>query len=314
MSSRLLKAVAVAAMLSLIGCQNPGTPPGADELSIPTVRQDPDLAEVTSIDRFSDQAGTFFRRSENPNLPGPDQAINLDDAPFLLTAYAPDGNRVNIYHLDARPTNPANLYIFFRADGSPLEDQLYVFDALPGEAGYNDFCAIQRVTVPDGYVSNSITSRADLEARRTEGFKVEPTGKILNMPVVPAGSTASLSIGQSQALLLRGWCRHKVLYYFAFDELQADAQGLVPTAPMYTFVAENGLPHRGGFRTMTDAGDTRNVLSILPGQAGFSPLWALQRMAREDFTSVASLQDVKALPSQPLAYGSTINAVVVKPQ
>jgi hypothetical protein len=312
MSSRLLTAVVVAALLSLSGCQNPGTPPGTDELSAPSIRQDPDLAEVTSIDRFSDQAGTFFRRSENPNLPGPDQPITLDEAPFLISAFAPDGGRVEVYHLDARPTNPANLYIFFRADGSPLDDQLYVFDALPGEAGYNDFCAIQRVTVPDGYVSNSITSRADLEARRGEGFKIESTGKILNMPVVPAGSVAERSIGQSQALLLRGWCRHKVLYYFAFDEVQADPQGLVPTAPMYSFVSVNGLPHRGGFRTMSEAGDTRNVLSAMPGQPGFSPLWALQRLVQEDFTSVSSLADVKGLGSQPIAYGSTINAVVVK--
>lgn len=311
MSSRLLSAALLVACVTAIGCAGP-TQPTADEISPPNVAQDPDLAEVTSVDRFSDQAGTIFRRSENPDLPQPDAAIDLDQPPFKLTAFAPDGNRVTFYHLDARPTNPANLYVFFKPDGSPLEDQLYVFDAVPGEAGYNDFCAIQRVTVPANYVTNSITSRSDLEARRNEGFKIEATGKILDMPVVPPASTAAhgSSGAEGKALLLRGWCRHKVLFYFAFDEVKADAQGLVPTAPMYAFVAQNGLPHLGGFRTMSDQGDTRNVIGLLPGQEGYSPLWAVQRLVNEDFTSVSSLNDVKNLNTA--AYGATINAIVLR--
>jgi hypothetical protein len=310
MSMRLLTTAALVATLSLFGCQNPAGSGGQDDLSPPTVSQDPDLAEVTVVDRFSDQAGTFFRRSENPHLPEPEAPINLDEAPFKLTAYAPNGDRVSFYHLDARSTNPANLDIFFKPDGSPLEDQLYVFDALPGEAGYNDFCAIQRVTVPEGYVVNSITSRTDLEARRNEGFKIESTGKILNMPVVPALSSASGSVSGGKALLLRGWCRHKVLFYFAFDELNADSQGLVPASPQYAFFSENGLPHRAGFRTTDDAGATRNVLASLPGEGSYSPLWALQRLAREDFLNVANLEDARRHASVP--HGATINAVVVK--
>ena len=36
----------------------------------------------------------------------------------------------------------------------------------------------------------------------------------------------------------------------------------------------------------------------------------VQRLANEDFVSVAKLDDVKALAHQPIAYGTTINAVV----
>lgn len=304
-------AVAFAVLLALPACTSPNQ--AGNGLSAPTVSQDPNTAEVAEVDRFTDQAGTFFRRSTNPNLPAPGEPIDLDQAPFRLTALLPDGNRTPFYHLDVRSTSPANLYIFFKPDGSPLGDQLYVFDALPGEPGYSDFCALQRVTVPADYVVNSVTSRRDLEARVGEGFKIEATGKILNMPVVPAKSVAGNTSSGGKALLLQGWCRNKVLYYFAFDELQATAQGLVPTAPMYAFFDEPGLPHRGGFRTVDDEGNTKNVLGVGPGQPGYSPLWALQRLHGEDWINVNNLQDVQTnLKVPPVPYGSTINAVMVK--
>lgn len=306
--SRWLTAVAVA--MAIHGCQ---TPNQAEGVSARDYGQDPNQAEVNVVDRFTDQAGTFFRRSENDQLPGPGEPVHLDQPPFAITAFQPDGQRVSLYDLDVRSPSPANLYVFFNQDGSPLTEQLYIFDALPGEPGYSDFCAIQRVTVPPGYVANSITSRVDLEARVAEGFKIESTGKILNMPVVPEGSTAERSMSGGQALLLRGWCRHKVLFYFAFNELQANDQGLAPTAPMFAFFSETDLARRAGFRAIDDEGNTRNVLGVAPGDKAFTPLWALQRLAKEDFINVNSLEDVQArLSAPPVPYGATLNAVVVK--
>lgn len=313
MSIRLWPLALVLALTAAVpACTSPNST-GNGIISAPTISQDPNTAEVVEVDRFADQAGTFFRRSANPNLPAPGAPIDLDQAPFRLTALLPDGNRVPFYHLDVRSTSPANLYIFFKSDGSPLSDQLYVFDALPGEPGYSDFCAIQRVIVPDNYVVNSITSRRDLEARVGDGFRIEATGKILNMPVVPAQSSANQSSSGGKALLLQGWCRNKVLYYFAFEELQATPQGLVPTASMFAFFDEPGLPHRGGFRTLDDEGNTKNVLAVAPGAPGYSPLWAMQRLSGDDWINVNNLTDVQTTLKNPaVPYGATVNAVMVK--
>jgi hypothetical protein len=82
---------------------------------------------------------------------------------------------------------------------------------------------------------------------------------------------------------------------------------------MYAFFAEPGLSRRAGFRTMTDEGDSRNVLSAMPGDAGYSSLWALSRLAKEDFINVAGLTDIQTkLTTPPVAYGSAINAVVLR--
>ena len=310
MLRRVRSTALVLTSLALVACASPNQ--AGEGISPRDISQDPDMAEVFEVDRFTDQAGTFFRRSENPNLPGPGEAIELDAPPFLFSAFGLEGNRHLMYSLDVRSPSPANLYVFFKPDGSPLTEQLYVFDALPGEAGYSDFCAIQRVTVPGDYVPNSVTSRRDLEARISEGFKIEPTGKILNMPVVPEGSTATKSTTGGSALLIKGWCRNKVLHYFAFDEVQASPQGLTPTATMYAFFSEPDLPRRGPFRTIDDEGNTRNVVSVVSG-ASYSPLWALMRLAKEDFINVNGLEDVKTrLSAPPVPYGATLNAVIVR--
>lgn len=292
-------ALAAALTAALAAC----APPGAAEPPV----HDPDAAEPVSVDRFSDAAGTFFRRSADAALPGPDMPIALGAPPFALSVRQPDGSRRTGYHLDARPAVPASLFVFFKADGGPVAGQLNVFDAVPGEAGYNDFCAVFKVTVPDGYVPNAIASRAELERAGGQGLKVEKTATILDMPVVPAGSTAD-----GGAILARGWCRGRVLRYFAFDELTATDGGLVPTAPMYAFFGTDDTPRAGGFRVSAEGGaDTQNLAAKAPGEAGYSPLWALWRLAEADFGAVGSAADVPgALSAAPIGFGGAVNFVL----
>lgn len=293
--------------LALSACAAPGAAglPGA-------IVHDPDAAEPVLVDRFSDAAGTFFRRSENEQLPGVNAPVAFDASPFSLTVRLPDGSRRAIYHLDARATVPANLFVFFKPDGAPLAEQLHVFDAVPGEAGYNDFCAVFKVTVPESYVPNTIASRAELERLKGEGFSIEKTATILNMPVVPDGSTAAQGPGGTPPVLSRGWYRNQVLRYFAFDELTATPEGLVPTAPMYAFFGTDETPRVGGFRvTAAESADTQNLAGKAPGAPGYSPLWALSRLAEADFATVLSSEDVPArLSVPPVAFGMAVNAVV----
>ena len=118
---------------------------------------DPADASRASIDRFSEAAGTLHVRAENGDLPGADEPIDFD-ADFLTQGYGPDGGVVEYYDFDAQPTAPAPIYAFFRENGNPVADQLNVVGIVPGDEGYNDFWRVNKVTVPDEYVANTITS------------------------------------------------------------------------------------------------------------------------------------------------------------
>ena len=65
-----------------------------------------------------------------------------------------------------------SVYLFRDGQTTPVEGQLNVVDVIPGQPGDNDFWQIMKVTVPENYVANSITSVDEI---RTGGFKVEPT-------------------------------------------------------------------------------------------------------------------------------------------
>jgi len=149
---------------------------------------DPADASRASVDRFSEAAGTLHVRANNPNLPGADEPIDFD-ANFLTQGYGPDGDIVEYYDFDVQPTAPAPIYAFFRENGDPVEGQLNVVGTVPGEEGYNDFWRVNRVTVPDGYEANTVTSAGAL---MDAGYDIETTGTVKNCPIVPDGSTASM--------------------------------------------------------------------------------------------------------------------------
>ena len=53
---------------------------------------DPDSAPVAAVDRFSESAGTLHVRSDGNDLPGPDEPIDFDQAPFITRGLGPDGD------------------------------------------------------------------------------------------------------------------------------------------------------------------------------------------------------------------------------
>src|SRR5688500_3875496 len=75
---------------------------------------DPDRAPRAHVDRFSDLAGTLFRRSAMPSLPGRDEPIDLDQPPFVTHGLGPSGQRVRYYNFDVMPESPAPIYVLFR--------------------------------------------------------------------------------------------------------------------------------------------------------------------------------------------------------
>ena len=52
----------------------------------------PDTAQVVSIDRFSADAGHLFLRDEENGLPGPNEAIDFDQGPFITKGLGPEGD------------------------------------------------------------------------------------------------------------------------------------------------------------------------------------------------------------------------------
>lgn len=254
---------------------------------------DPDTAPRASIDRFSEAAGTLMVRDDTNGLPGPDEPIDFDQGPFVTTGLGPDGDVARYYNFDVQPTVPAPIYVFFRdGEDAPVAGQLNVVDVIPGDVGYNDFWQVVRVTVGDDYVANQITSAAEVTE---QGLATEATPTLVNCPVVPVGSTAALRLDDGDTGLTRGWYRGQVVSYFNFFEapLETLDGGLVPTSPIYvTFNSNPDQPGGGppsGFVTEAGSDQTHNVVAAVPGEPGYSPLWAVQIYDNADFDAVSDL-------------------------
>jgi hypothetical protein len=284
-----------------------------DEESMSDGPSDPADAPRAEIDRFSEAAGTLHVRAENGALPGPGEPVDFDEL-FRTTGFGPDGETVRYYDFDAQPTAPAPIYAFFReGDETPVEGQLNVVDAVPGNDGYNDFWHVHAVTVPDDYEANTVTSVAEI---RDAGYDVSATGAIKNCPIVPDGSTASQRHGDGDAGLVEGWYDGRVVYYFLFEEasLETTGDGSVPRSPIYVTFNENpgedGGGPASGFVTEEMSEQTHNVVATLPGDEGYSPLWTVNVYDNADFEDVSDLDS--ATDAEILASGAAdVNCPVV---
>ena len=276
--------------------------------------RDPDQAPRASIDRFSEKAGHLQVRTAANGLPGPNRPVNFDQGPFITQGFSPDGRVVRYYNFDVQPTAPAPIYVLFReGESRPVEGQLNVVDVIPGEAGYNDFWQIVKVTVPKDYVANSISSLAGI---REAGYRLEPTSMLVNCPIVPQGSTAKARAGGESADLHRGWYRDQVVFYFTFEEKQLSTtpEGKVPVSPIYvTFNRNPDQPNGGppsGFLTEPNGVQTHNVVQTVPASPGYSPLWLVNVYDNAAFPRVKSLRDLGQ--AKVLAQGvATVNCPIV---
>ena len=290
---------------------NPAQPAG------PTAK-DPNTAAKASIDRFSATAGNLFVRTQTNGLPAANQPVNFDQGePFITQGLGPNGNVVKYYNFDVQSTTPAPIYVLFReGESTPVSGQLNIVDVIPGDAGYNDFWQVMKVTVPAGYVANVVASKSEIDAA---GYTITPTTMLVNCPIVPEGSTASLRLGGGDPGLIMGWYKDQVIFYFSFVErnIMTTGNGSVPVSAIYvTFNINPTEPGGGppsGFKTETGSAQTHNVVATLPSNAAYSPLWMVDVYDNMDFGSVSNLSTATA--ATILATGvANVNCPIVSQQ
>jgi hypothetical protein len=261
---------------------------------------DPATAMRAMIDRFSNDAGHLFLRSANATLPAPNAAIDFDSGPFITRGLGPTGNSVRYYNFDVMPEAPAPIFVLFYASGDPVPGQHNIVDVIPGDAGYNDFWQVVKVTVPDEYIANSMTRVQELV---TAGYPQETTNMLVNCPIVPEGSTAMLRLNGGDTGLTMGWYKGQLVFYFNFFEapIQATQGGMVPGSPI--FVAFNINPDQpgggpaSGFMTEAGTDQTHNVVATLPGDADYSPFWDVFPYDNASFGQVTNLSSAQAAPN-----------------
>ncbi|MFC2151084.1 hypothetical protein ACFLSE_01040 [Bacteroidota bacterium] len=262
--------------------------------------KNPDEATIVSVDRFSDDAATLMKRSENSALPAANDPINFDQGDFITQSFGPDGQVVKYYNFDVQPLTPAPLYVLFNEGSTePVEGQLNIIDVIPGDIGYSDFWVIYKVTVPSSYVANTVTSFQDIIS---EGYSIQTTTTLVNCPLAPQGSIASLRLGLESNGLDRGWYKDEIVYYFTFmeKELEANPAGLVPISPIYVTFNINPddmNPNSGppsGFVTETGSVQTHNVIATIPTDNDYSPLWSVYVYDNADFDNVSDLATAEA--------------------
>lgn len=282
----MLLALAVAAT----GCTDDSSGPSR-------APHDPASAPRAVVDRFGPEFATLFDRTAMTGLPAPNAPVDFDRYPFITHGLGPEGQLVSYYNFDVLPDTPAPIYVLYReGEDAPVQGQLNIIDLLPGETGYNDFWRVIRVTVPRGYVANTVASLDEIEEA---GYPMQATDMIVNCPVVPAGSTATLRVN-GPAGLIQGWYREQVVSYFTFDEkaLVLTPQDRVPVSPIFvTFTIDPEEPGGGppsGFLTEPGTERTHNVVAALPAGADYSPLWNVVAYDNADFAGVNDLSSAQA--------------------
>ncbi|MCA9602951.1 MAG: hypothetical protein R3A78_12285 [Polyangiales bacterium] len=275
-------------VLALVGCASDASDGGGG------MAHDPATATETTVDRFSEAAAHLMVRTAENGLPAAGAPVNFDQGPFITRGLGPSGESVRYYNFDVQPTAPAPIYVFFReGEETPVEGQLNLVNVVPGDAGYSDFWRVNRVDVPANYVANSIASFEDLTAA---GYDVTPVDAIVNCPIVPDGSTATLRAGTESKDLHRGWYKGEVVYYFSFEEAPLTVAGsAVPVSPIYVTFNDLTMGPPSGFVTEDASDQTHNVVATLPGDSGYSPLWSVNVYDPTSFDDVSNLASVTAL-------------------
>ncbi len=206
--------------------------------------------------------GYVLGRPAATSPPGPVDGLSRPDPIPRVDGWYRNGS-VSYLDYGLQPNITAPILVFFQA-ASPdtmVPGQRNIIDTVPGQPGYSDFWRVYKVLAPAGYVANSIRS---FEAAVASGYAIEETHLVVNCPVVNPGTT----IQGSAAAPVSGWYRDREVVYFDHG-MNSPAHGsIVDAAPIYAFFRMDGTAVSG----------QRNVIDVLPGDAGYSDLWRVVKV------------------------------------
>lgn len=237
-------------------------------------------APLLEVDRFSDEAATLLRRSKYPNLPGPNQPIDLDDARFRMSVEGPGGEKMVCYNLDVRPETPPRYYVFYDEAGNYQLGQFPVVGVVPGDRGYSDVWDIWKVIVPPSFVpDNSIRDMAQVEKLLDDpasGYRAVRTGILLDGPIVPEGSSAAEKGERrgGRAAIMYAWYKGKRAPYFYIEGSLKAAGDLAPVSRATT---EN-------LSALVSGNPPVLRVAALAGAPGYSPLLRLTDSSGKSLT------------------------------
>ncbi|MBI3961559.1 MAG: hypothetical protein HY335_02320 [Deinococcus sp.] len=175
------------------------------------------------------------------------------------------------YAFDQPSPRTGHLYQFITGldpDGTPhwLAGQDPIVDSLPGDATYSTFREVHYIQVPAGYRPNSLRSVEALEAAlQTPGFQQMDPGIVINGPMVTDDAAPIIPPVQ----LVRSWYNDQPVVYLDFGEHPA-TNGIIPIAPVYVLV--RGFNADGSPMPVDGQG---NILPTVPGEPGYTDLWAV---------------------------------------
>ncbi len=178
------------------------------------------------------------------------------------------------------PTNSSvnPVYFFQYQSGGPVQGQNPIIDLKPGDKGYTHFWEIYNVTVSNSYMPNTIKSVATLKRAQQAGLAtISDSKRVINGPLV--GRNLKITVVNGEPQFLPVWYRTETATMAVFET--SLPSGTVPSisiwliqrasdsCPLLEALCNKDLNHD------SDIKDSNDLIGTTPGQAGYSPLWAV---------------------------------------
>jgi hypothetical protein len=160
------------------------------------------------------------------------------------------------------------------------QGQRNIVDVAPGDRGYTPLWRVVMVTWAEGVTPRVLRSAAGVRrAARAGEVELERTATVVNCPV--------LGFGQKRTL---GFARRQTLAYLDLGAVKLRPGNKV--APIWGFT--NG------------AEGQRNVIDVVPGQPGYTPLWRVNMVTWADGESPRVLRSARAIRAAAAAGELTV--------
>jgi hypothetical protein len=185
-------------------------------------------------------------------------------------------------YLDLGPVKlaPGNMVAPIWAFANGADGQRNVVDVAPGDRGYTPLWRVVMVTWSEGATRRVLRSAADVRrAARMGEVTLDQTQTVVNCPV--------LGFGQKRTL---GFARGQTVAYLDLGAVKLRHGNKV--APIWGFT--NG------------ADGQRNVIDVVPGQRGYTPLWRVNMVTWDDGASPRVLESAREIRNAAAAGELTI--------